>query len=181
MRFEDPQQQVTAERAEFNLFTRSAPSINPAGSFKGKESYAPQGANPQPVTFYLVAERFVRESEERFRISRGSLTSCVGPNPGWQFKTRDSTVEVEGYAHLSACHFLDQECPGLLHAIFCLSNQDGPCHRSATARLRHQRKLWDSSWITASSGRSMTNPIAPSAWIIGANVAFVQAWNIAIS
>ncbi len=111
VRFEDPQQQITAERAEFNLFTRVGTLYQAAGLFKGK-SLAPSKAQPsQPVTFYLVAERFDRESEERFRIRRGSLTTCVGPNPVWQFKARDSSVDVEGYAHLSHATFWIKNVP----------------------------------------------------------------------
>ena len=111
VRFEDPQQQITAERAEFNLFTRVGTLYQATGSLQGKSLARRKGGTPQPVTFYLVAERFDRESEERFRIRRGSLTTCVGPNPVWQFKTRDSSVDVEGYAHLSHATFWIKNVP----------------------------------------------------------------------
>jgi LPS-assembly protein len=111
VRFEDPQQQITAERAEFNLFTRLGTLYQATGSLKGQSLAPRKGVTPEPVTFYLTAERFERESEERFRIRRGSLTTCVGPNPVWQFKTRDSTVDVEGYAHLSHATFWIKNVP----------------------------------------------------------------------
>jgi LPS-assembly protein len=111
VRFEDLQQQITAERAEFNLFTRLGTLYQATGALKGQSLAPRKGVTPEPVTFYLTAERFERESEERFRIRRGSLTTCVGPNPVWQFKTRDSTVDVEGYAHLSNATFWIKNVP----------------------------------------------------------------------
>jgi LPS-assembly protein len=111
VRFEDPLQQITAERAEFNLFTRLGTLYQATGTLQGKSIVRRQGEIPQPVTFYLAAERFDRVSEERFRIRRGSLTTCVGPDPAWQFKTRDSSVDVEGYAHLSHATFWIKNVP----------------------------------------------------------------------
>jgi LPS-assembly protein len=111
VRFEDPQQQITAERAEFNLFSRVGTLYQATGTLRGKSIAPRKGEQPQPVTFYLVAERFDRESEERFRIRRGSLTTCVGPDPAWRFKARDSSVEVEGYAHLSHATFWIKNVP----------------------------------------------------------------------
>ena len=111
IRFEDPTRQVTAERAEFNLFTKLGTLYETSGSLKGKSLTHRRGEAPQPVTFYFAAERFVRETEERSRISRGSLTSCLGPNPGWQFKAQDSTIEEEGYAHLTHVTFWIKNVP----------------------------------------------------------------------
>jgi len=111
VRFEDPQQQITGERAEFNLFSRLGTLYQATGSLQGKSLAHRRGEQPQPVTFYLVAERFDRESEERFRIRRGSLTTCVGPDPAWQFNTRDASVDVEGYAHLSHATFWIKNVP----------------------------------------------------------------------
>jgi LPS-assembly protein len=111
VRFEDPQQQITAERAEFNLFSRVGSLYQATGTLQGKSIGPRKGGPSQPVKFYLMAERFDRESEERFRIRRGSLTTCVGPDPAWQFKTRDSTVDVEGYAHLSQATFWIKNVP----------------------------------------------------------------------
>ena len=111
VRFEDPQQQITAERAEFNLFTRVGTLYQASGALKG-ESIAPRkGEISQPVTFYLTAERFDRESEERFRINRGSLTTCIGADPAWQFKARSASADVEGYAHLSHATFWIKNVP----------------------------------------------------------------------
>ena len=101
--FEDAHQQITAERADFNLFTRVGTLYQASGSW--------QGQAPQPVTFFLTAERVVRETEERYRIRRGSLTTCIGPEPAWQFKTRDASVEVEGYAHLTHATFWIKNVP----------------------------------------------------------------------
>ena len=111
VRFEDPQQQITAERAEFNLFTRVGTLFQASGSLQGKSIARRPGEISPPVTFYFTAERFDRESEERFRIRRGSLTTCVGPNPDWQFKARNSSVDVEGYAHLSHATFWIKNVP----------------------------------------------------------------------
>jgi LPS-assembly protein len=111
VRFEDPQQQITAERAEFNLFSRVGSLYQATGTLQGKSITPRKGEPARPVTFYLVAERFDRESEERFRIRRGSLTTCVGPDPAWQFKTRDSSIDVEGYAHLSHATFWIKNVP----------------------------------------------------------------------
>jgi LPS-assembly protein len=111
VRFEDPQQQITAERAEFNLFSRVGTLYQATGSLQGKSLTSRKAQPAQPVTFYLVAERFDRESEERFHIRRGSITTCVGPDPAWQFKTRDSSVDVEGYAHLSHATFWIKNVP----------------------------------------------------------------------
>jgi LPS-assembly protein len=109
--FEDPQQQIQAERAEFNLFSRVGTLYQATGALKGVSPLHSPGAAPRPVTFYLAAERMVRETEERFRIQRGSLTTCVGPNPAWQFKARNSSVEVEGYARLSHATFWIKNVP----------------------------------------------------------------------
>lgn len=111
VRFEDPQQQITAEHAEFNLFTRVGTLYQATGSLKGKSPAHREGEVPQPVTFYLTAERFVRETEARSRIRRGSLTTCIGPDPVWQFKSRDAIVEEEGYAHLSHATFWIKNVP----------------------------------------------------------------------
>src|SRR5687767_144426 len=111
VRFEDPQQQVTAERAEFNLFTRVGTLYQATGSLRGKSPAPRMGEAAQPVTFYLAAERFVRETETRSRIRRGSLTTCIGPDPVWQFKSRDSVVEKEGYAQLSHATFWIKNVP----------------------------------------------------------------------
>jgi LPS-assembly protein len=111
VRFEDPHRQVTAERAEFNLFTKIGTLYQTTGSLKGKSPTHRRGEAPQPVTFYFAAERFVRETEERSRVSRGSLTSCLGPNPGWLFKAQDATIEEEGYAHLTHVTFWIKNVP----------------------------------------------------------------------
>jgi LPS-assembly protein len=111
VRFEDPQRKVTAERAEFNLFTKLGTLYETTGSLKGKSLTHRRGEVPQPVTFYFAAERFVRETDERSRISRGSLTSCLGTNPGWQFKAQESTIEEEGYAHLTHVTFWIKNVP----------------------------------------------------------------------
>jgi LPS-assembly protein len=111
VRFEAPQQQITATRAEFNLFTRLGTLYEASGTIQGRSLAPRKGEAPQPVTFYLTAERFVRESEERFRIGRGSLTTCVGPDPTWQFKSRDASIDVEGYAHLSRATFWIKNVP----------------------------------------------------------------------
>jgi LPS-assembly protein len=111
VRFEDPQQQITAESAEFNLFTRVGTLYHAAGSLRGRIPGPRRGVTAQPVTFYLTAERFDRETEVRSRIRRGSLTTCIGPDPAWQFKARDSTVEQEGYAHLSHATFWIKNVP----------------------------------------------------------------------
>jgi LPS-assembly protein len=111
VRFEDPQQQVTAEHAEFNLFTRTGTLYQAKGSIRGESPEPRMGEAAQPVTFYLAAERFVRETERRSRIRRGSFTTCLGPDPVWQFKARDSVVEQEGYAHLSHATFWIKNVP----------------------------------------------------------------------
>lgn len=109
--FEDPKERLTAERAEFNLFSRLGTLHQATGALKGKTPVHRKGQAPQPVTFYLTAERVVRETEDRFRIQQGSLTTCVGPNPAWQFKARDSSVEIEGYAHLTQATFWIRNVP----------------------------------------------------------------------
>jgi LPS-assembly protein len=109
--FEDPRRQVSAERAEFNLFTKTGTLYQTTGSIEGKSLTHRRGEVPVPVTFYFAAERFVRETETRSRISRGSLTSCLGPNPGWRFKAQDSTIEEEGYAYLSHVTFWIKNVP----------------------------------------------------------------------
>jgi LPS-assembly protein len=109
--FEDAHQQITAERAEFNLFTRVGTLYQATGSLQGTSPLQRKGKAPQPVTFFLTAERVVRETEERFRIRRGSLTTCIGPDPAWQFKARDSSVEIEGYAHLKHATFWIRNVP----------------------------------------------------------------------
>jgi LPS-assembly protein len=111
VRLEDPQHQVTAERAEFNLFTRVGTLYHATGTLQGTSLVHRKGEKALPVTFYLMAERFERESEERFRIRRGGITTCIGPDPIWQFKTRDATVDVEGYAHLSHATFWIKNVP----------------------------------------------------------------------
>jgi LPS-assembly protein len=109
--YEDPQQRLQAERAEFNLFTRVGTLYNVAGSLQGTSPIVRPGETPQRVTFYLTAERVVRETEDRYRIRRGSLTTCAGPHPAWQFQARDATVEVEGYAHLMHATFWIRNVP----------------------------------------------------------------------
>ncbi|MBI3326425.1 MAG: LPS-assembly protein LptD, partial [Nitrospinae bacterium] len=111
VRFEDPQQQIAAERADFNLFTRTGTLYQATGSLKGKSPTHRRGEAPQPVTFHLAAERVVRETEELFRIRHGSLTTCGGPAPAWQFKARKASVETEGYAHLQRATFWIKNIP----------------------------------------------------------------------
>jgi LPS-assembly protein len=123
VRFEDPHRQVTAERAEFNLFTKIGTLYQATGSLKGKSLTHRRGEAPQPVTFYFAAERFVRETEERSRVSRGSLTTCPGPNPGWQFKARDSTIEEESYAHLTHATFWIKNVPVFYTPYFIFSTK----------------------------------------------------------
>jgi LPS-assembly protein len=109
--FEDPKEQLEAERAEFNLSTRLGTLYQATGSLKGKVLAHQRGAVPQPVTVYLAGERVVRESEDRIHVQKGSLTTCVGPSPGWQFKARDSSIEREGYAHLRDATFWIRNVP----------------------------------------------------------------------
>jgi LPS-assembly protein len=109
--FEDPKEQLEAERAEFNLYTRLGTLYQATGALKGKVLPHQRGAAPQPVTFYLTGERVVRETEDRFHVQKGSLTTCVGPSPGWQFKARDSSIEIEGYAHLRDATFWIRNIP----------------------------------------------------------------------
>ncbi len=109
--FEDPKGQFEAERAEFNLSTRLGTLYQATGSLKGKVAAHQRGAVPQPVTVYLTGEQVVRETEERIHVQKGSLTTCVGPSPGWQFKARDSSIEMEGYAHLRDATFWIRNVP----------------------------------------------------------------------
>jgi LPS-assembly protein len=109
--FEDPKEQLEAERAEFNLSTRLGTLYQATGALKGKVVPHLRGAVPQPVTFYLTGERVVRETEDRMRVQKGSVTTCLGPSPGWQFKARDSSIEMEGYAHLRDATFWIRNIP----------------------------------------------------------------------
>ena len=109
--FEDPQQRIAAERAEFNLFTRLGTLYQATGSVQGKSPLHPRGHAPKPLTFYLTAGRVIRETEERSRISRGSLTTCAGPSPAWRFEARRATIETEGYAHLQHASFWIKNIP----------------------------------------------------------------------
>jgi LPS-assembly protein len=111
VRFEDPQQEIIAERADFNLFSRVGTLYEASGSLKGTSPPQKRGEPRQPVTFYFAAERVVRESEVRYRIRQGNLTTCVGSSPAWHFKARDSNVEMEGYAHLSHATFWIKNVP----------------------------------------------------------------------
>ncbi len=118
--FEDPHRKVAAERAEFNLFTKTGTLHQTTGSLEGKGLAHRRGQSAQPVTFYFAAERFVRETEVRSRISRGSLTSCLGPSPGWLFKAQDATIEEEGYAYLSHVTFWIKNVPVFYTPYFIL-------------------------------------------------------------
>ncbi|MBI3330347.1 MAG: LPS-assembly protein LptD [Nitrospinae bacterium] len=109
--YEDPRQQIAAERAEFNLFSRVGTLYQATGSLRGKIPVHRKGEAPQPVIFHLAAERVVRETEERFHIRRGSFTTCAGPSPAWQFKARDASVEMEAYAHLREATFWIKNVP----------------------------------------------------------------------
>lgn len=109
--FEDPQRRIAAERAEFNLFARIGTLYQATGFVRGKSPVHLKGAAPKPVTFYLGADRVVRETEERSRIDRGSLTTCEGPSPAWRFKARRASIETEGYAHLQHATFWIKNVP----------------------------------------------------------------------
>jgi LPS-assembly protein len=141
VRFEDPQQEVRAERADFNLFSKVGTLYQASGSLKSVSPPQQPGAPQQPVTFYFAADRVLRESEARYRIQQGNLTTCVGPSPVWQFKARDTTVEVEGYAHLSHATFWIKNVPVFYTPYFVYPTKTERATGLLTPRFGTSEKL----------------------------------------
>ncbi len=78
---------IVGDRLEMNLKTRLA-KVYSAQAF-----LAP--------SFFLTAEKLERFKLDKYRVHRGTFTSCSQEVPDWSFKMRTATIHVDNYIYLS--------------------------------------------------------------------------------
>lgn len=60
---------------------------------------------------YLEGEKLERVGKSRYRIEKGSFTTCDGPTPDWRISGRDLDVTLEGYGILRHGFFYVRDIP----------------------------------------------------------------------
>ncbi len=78
---------IVGDRLEMNLKTRLA-KVYSAQAF-----LAP--------SFFLTAEKLERFKLDKYRVHRGTFTSCSQEVPDWSFKMKKATIHVDNYIYLS--------------------------------------------------------------------------------
>ncbi|MFW6334921.1 MAG: LPS-assembly protein LptD, partial [Desulfosalsimonas sp.] len=61
--------------------------------------------------FYIRGEKIEKTGEDSYHVTRGSLTSCDGPDPDWQITGRTVDVTIEGYGFASHAAFRAKRLP----------------------------------------------------------------------
>ena len=89
--------QVSGDRVEVNLDTEHAIVDNARGYF-----------DPDVI---LQAEKLERIGEKRFRITRGTITTCSQPIPYWSFRVGSATLDIGEYAHMRNVAFRISAAP----------------------------------------------------------------------
>lgn len=60
---------------------------------------------------YVEGEGIERLSAQRYRLGTGSVTTCAGERPDWQFRARDLEVSLGGFARGSHARFYLKDLP----------------------------------------------------------------------
>lgn len=97
-----PTARMAAERVVFNTKTGLGTFHTAAGSAslgeRGVEDRSMFGTLEPDI--YFVGETIEKIGETRYRITRGSFTTCVQPTPRWDVVTGSATIQLEDYAIL---------------------------------------------------------------------------------
>ena len=96
--FTNPEGQIAAESAEFNLGTGVGTFHQASGimTLKGVVDRA-QFANQDPDV-YFYGETIEKLTNRRYRIARGGFTTCVQPTPRWEVTSGNVVINLDDYA-----------------------------------------------------------------------------------
>ncbi len=89
---------IAAERAEFDTAAGT-------GTFHMASGIMGLGAKADPTQFagqdadvYFFGERIEKLSGRRYRLTKGSFTTCVQPTPRWEVASKDVVINLDDYA-----------------------------------------------------------------------------------
>ena len=84
--FQDKGNRLVCNRIEFNIRRQQAVLYGARGEL-GRE-------------YKVSGERIERQDERHYRIQDGSLSTCTGPVPEWQFRSRSMDITLEEFAFI---------------------------------------------------------------------------------
>jgi LPS-assembly protein len=97
-----PTARLAAERVVFNTKTGLGTFYTASGSASLGERAAEVRSmfGTLEPDMYFFGEMIEKIGEDRYRITRGSFTTCVQPTPRWDVVTGTATIQLEDYAIL---------------------------------------------------------------------------------
>lgn len=96
--FTNPEGQISAESAEFNLGTgvgvfHQASGIMTLGGIVDRAQFANQDPD-----VYFYGDTIEKLSNRRYKITRGGFTTCVQPTPRWEVTSDSVVINLDQYA-----------------------------------------------------------------------------------
>jgi LPS-assembly protein len=96
--FQSTEGQIAAERIEFNLKDGTGTFHTASGVMSlGGQADATQFGGQDPDV-YFFGQTIEKLGPRRYRITRGSFTTCVQPEPRWQVVSRSIVIKLDDYA-----------------------------------------------------------------------------------
>jgi LPS-assembly protein len=132
--FTQGKNQISADRADFNTKTKTGTFWNASGSASvqpprqspfGGGYVAPQISNPDTdVQFFGdIVEKL---GPKTYKITRGAFTTCLQPEPRWEFHADSVTLKIDDYTLLRQAIFDVKGVPLLyLPIVYYPTNKDG--------------------------------------------------------
>jgi LPS-assembly protein len=95
--FSNPQARVSAERVEFNVDSGTGIFHNARASMTIEGANRAEFGNQQP-DFTFDGETIEKTGPRSYRLTRGTLTTCVQPTPRWEIVSASITIHLDEYA-----------------------------------------------------------------------------------
>jgi LPS-assembly protein len=97
-----PTARISAERVVFNTKTGRGTFYTAFGQASlGARAVADRGMfGTLEPDIYFLGETIEKIAEDKYRITKGSFTTCVQPTPRWDVVTGSATINLEDYAIL---------------------------------------------------------------------------------
>jgi LPS-assembly protein len=99
--------QISSDRAEFNVKTRLGTFYNATGmaSFQPPRQTTRSGGVAPPMTgqntdVYFFGETIEKIGPKKYKITKGGFTSCVQPTPRWNLNADTVTLNIDHYTLL---------------------------------------------------------------------------------
>ncbi len=79
--------------------------------------------------FHIKGQKIEKVGEDKYRLDRGSFTTCDGEHPSWKFTSSNMDVTLEDICDREERHILYQGYPAVVYAVHAFSGQSRTSNR----------------------------------------------------